>query len=163
MAFDSLHAFGGSVSAAAYPYTGRDGTCKQNKTDIAIQVDGFEWIIPTCEGSDCTKVDSQKALSAIQTRNQSGSICVYASNAWFDYAGGVFDLSCTSSYYSLNHCVGGIVEYNAEEGYVTIQNSWGTDWGLEGQMRLKYDPTSSKYNNLCGAFSEMAFAKVSKP
>lgn len=161
-AYESLSVFGGSVSSASYPYTGRDGTCKQNKTEIAVKVDGFEWIIPTCEGGDCGKVDSQTFLARIQEKGQSGSVCVYASQ-WFDYTGGVFDLSCTNSYYSLNHCVGGIVEYSAEDGYVTIMNSWGDDWGIEGKMRLKYDPSSSKYNNLCGVFSEGAFAQVSKP
>jgi xylem cysteine proteinase len=164
-AYDAMgpSGFGGLVSGDKYPYTAKGARrCPSFLTpsDIVVPVTGFEWIIPAADRVDWTKVDTESALQKMSERKTAGAICVQATNSWFMYKSGVFnDPSCSGSYYKLNHCVG-FTGYNAEDGYVTIQNSWGGDWGIEGRMNIKYDPSSPSTINQCGWASEMVFALV---
>lgn len=155
-AYDYLEEFGGIQTLESYPYTARDGRCANNATKIAVPVKGFEWVIPDCEYTDCNKQDTVTLLNKVVQRGVAPAICVTATNAWFDFQGGIFDLKCANGYYSLNHCVG-LSGYNAEEGYVTIQNSWGESWGTNGRMNIKYDQDTP---NLCGWADEVTFALV---
>lgn len=157
-AFDYLIEAGGYNSGTDYPYTARDGKCKFNKTGIVVPVKGFEWVIDTCQYTDCEKTPYKVALDNMYKKNTAASVCVYVTDEWFDYKSGVFEESCGSDYYILNHCVL-MTAYNAEEETVTIRNSWGTAWGDAGYMALSISK-AGKFVNRCGVFDEMTFAIV---
>ena len=88
------------------------------------------------------------------------SICVDASE-WSSYSGGVFDGSCKSGYYQLDHCVQliGYTGYSgsadsSSDGYYIVRNSWGSDWGEDGMIYL---PMGS---NACGVATEATFVTI---
>ena len=63
---------------------------------------------------------------------------IYANTKFQYYSSGVFNgCGTTTNYYNMNHAV---LLYGWDlDGNWLIKNSWGTDWGEEGFMRL--DPT----------------------
>jgi len=117
-------------------------------TGPAAPVSGFTYATPGCTGS-CKTQDYAK-LSANVAKHGPASICVNA-GAWDDYTGGVMTASAcgASGFDDLDHCVQ-LVGYNAtaEKPYWLVRNSWSTNWGEEGYIRLQYD------TNACGLANE---------
>jgi cathepsin L len=106
---------------SAYPYDGKDGTCRTY--DAAV----------TCSGY--TKLESNSASAmeiAVATR---GSVAVVVAAAWDNYGGGIFEDGCLSWLGSctLDHVVV-IVGYTQDAWLV--RNSWGENWGESGYIRL---------------------------
>ena len=70
-------------------------------------------------------------------------VAVYASSAFQAYSGGIFQDSyttCSSSpcdYTPTNHAVA-LVGWNDADGAWILRNSWGSSWGENGYMRIKY-------------------------
>jgi len=62
------------------------------------------------------------------------SCAVRVNSAFQAYNGGIFD---TSSSGNINHAVA-LVGWNEDEDYWILRNSWGTGWGEDGYMRIKY-------------------------
>ena len=58
------------------------------------------------------------------------SVCIDAST-WQTYSGGIV----TSCGNTPNHCVQ-LVGVNTDENYWKLRNSWGSDWGEEGYIRI---------------------------
>lgn len=109
----------GITTTSAYPYTGRDGTCK-------IQGGSYK-ISQVITSSGCSKLTSN-----LQT--QPTSVCVDASN-WSFYRSGVFS-NCAKN---INHAVLAI-GYDTNGNWV-IRNSWGQSWGTSGNIILKSGDT----------------------
>ena len=65
------------------------------------------------------------------------NVCVNAAN-WASYTGGVMtSAQCGGfAYGDLDHCVQ-LTGYNSDEGYWAVRNSWSTDWGIDGYIRLE--------------------------
>ena len=80
------------------------------------------------------------------------SICVDA-DSWQTYTHGVMK-TCGEE---LDHCVQMVgVRINADgNNYWKVRNSWNTDWGEEGYIRLKFG------HNLCGIVKEATYVAVS--
>jgi C1A family cysteine protease len=114
---------GGLNTATEYPYAsfyGTTGNCITTKTNYVVTVDGYYAV----EGEEDMKnyVMSTGPLS----------ICLDASD-WATYQSGVVSVCGTD----IDHCVQ-VVGINTEEGYWKVRNSWGTTWGQEGYIYLKY-------------------------
>lgn len=157
-AFEYLEAFGGQIAESDYAYKARDGSCRANKTDIAVPVKGFEWVVEPCEYTDCSKQDEEAFAKQIIAKGPA-AICVEATDDWFSYTGpGMFTGKCGNAYNVLNHCVGisGIGK-DAASGdlYYIVRNSWGASWGQNGDIRIPYNA-----KNKCGVADEAAFAVV---
>jgi C1A family cysteine protease len=64
---------------------------------------------------------------------------------WSYYSGGVVTSKTCGT--SLDHGVT-LVAANVEDGYVTIRNSWGPDWGESGHIRVKISDNACGWQNV---------------
>jgi C1A family cysteine protease len=120
---------GGIASEANYPYTARDGMCK-----VATPVSKISGWGALPEG------DEQALMEAVA--RQPVSVVVDDSGGFQAYHGGVFNGPCGAT---LNQPVL-IVGYGEDAGipYWIVKNSWGTNWGDHGYIRM------ARGKNLCG-------------
>jgi len=130
---------GGLDSESSYPYTAEDGNCAFKRQDIAVSVKS--WKYATSE-SDETTLQANLLTKPL-------SICVDASN-WQDYSGGVMSAWDCAWVVELDHCVQ-LVGYSTTDGstpYWIVRNSWNTNWGENGYIRLE------KGTDCCGLTRE---------
>jgi cathepsin L len=114
----------GLCTESAYPYTGKDGTCKST----------------SCTMSTDSKITSYKDVT--HTENALGaavdgqpiSIAIEADQSGFQlYKSGVFCGVCGQN---LDHGVL-LVGYGTDTSdYWKVKNSWGTSWGEQGYIRM---------------------------
>lgn len=122
---------------------GDTGSCKVDTSDFAAKVTGFQEISTNAdEESDMMEEISKSPMS----------ICVDA-ESWQTYTGGVVDKSTCKT--ELDHCVQ-VIGYDADKNYWIVRNSWGTDWGEDGYIRVKAG------ENACGIAEEATIAKAEK-
>lgn len=153
-AFDYIKS-AGLTTEASYPYkSGTSGTtysCNQKSiTTIAANITGFTYATTPCYGL-CPSQDEATLLKNLGAVGPS-SICVDASS-WSGYQGGIYSSGCSHAYTALDHCVQ-LVGYNpgTTTPYWIVRNSWGTSWGEDGYIYLKYGA------NTCGVADEATFA-----
>ena len=116
----------GLTTEAAYPYTGRDGSCI--KVGSSVKISGYKDV----------PANSQLALmSAIA--QQPVSVAIEADQDVFQfYSSGVMTASCGNA---LDHGVLA-VGYGrlGSLDYYKVKNSWGADWGMNGYILLGRGP-----------------------
>jgi C1A family cysteine protease len=120
----------GITTSSAYPYTGRDGSCRA--TGGAYKINQ----VKTSAGCSTLTAD---------INTQPTSVCVDASN-WSLYRSGVFS-NCGTN---INHAVLA-TGWDASGNWI-IQNSWGTSWGQAGFITLKSGNTCAVCNVLANAY-----------
>jgi len=129
-----------------YPYTARDGNCKFSAAKGVTQVKGY---ITIQEGSE-------KDLAEKVAQYGPACIAIDASHYSFQlYNKGIYDeASCSPE--GLDHAVG-CVGYGAEgaKKYWIVRNSWGTNWGEQGYIRMIKDK-----GNQCGEASAACIPQV---
>jgi len=121
----------GSCSESAYPYTGRDGSCKQCSATI--------------KPNGARGGQGESTLNG-QLNTQPVSVCVDASGGFQSYHGGVFSGPCGTS---INHA---ILAVGYTSSYWIVKNSWGTSWGASGYIYM------ARGRNLCGVNQNLAWA-----
>jgi len=156
-AYEFIISEGGMESEVEYPYTAKDGKCSFSSSKVVASISNYSWAIPPCSGLKNQKCNNQDEASLWNFVQHQGpvSICVDA-EPWQTYTGGIFSGSnCQHSYYSLDHCVH-LTGFGVDNGqkYWLVKNSWGTDWGEEGYIRLAYG------QNVCGVADEVTIAIV---
>jgi C1A family cysteine protease len=122
----------GACSESSYPYTARDGSCKQCSS-------------VTKPGGVST--GSGESTLAGQLSSLPVSVCVDASGGFQHYSGGVFSGPCGTQ---INHA---ILAVGYTSSYWIVKNSWGTSWGSSGYIYMK------RGSNLCGVLSNLAWGK----
>lgn len=114
----------GLETEAAYPYTGQDGQCANNKTQSHHHIKNW------------TRIDSgdEACLKYHVARQGPVSVAMDASE-FQSYTGGVYN-STTCSKVSLDHAILVVGYGKTPDGlaYWIIKNSWGTSWGQKGYM-----------------------------
>lgn len=119
---------------------GRSQPCLWNDEAVAT-LDDFQYAVEPCRlGEDCSAANETDLARALAFHGPL-SICVN-SRGWDSYQSGVFEGQCAPEYGLVNHCVQ-LVGYdlgNLEEGgpFWKIRNSWGTDWGEDGFIRIPF-------------------------
>ena len=120
-----------------FPYQESDpGSCPYSGTTVVFN----SW-----QRIGCNDIDAIKA--AIMTYGVVDA-AVYATSAFMAYDSGIYEDSNTSCDYDpcyltrTNHIIS-LVGWNDNgdadnEGYWILRNSWGTGWGEDGYMRIKY-------------------------
>lgn len=128
----------GVVDSSCSPYesgsTGEDVQCKknfcENQVERTYKIANFN--TPSTRGGSSAKVKEALKKGPLMT-----SMTVYED--FMVYASGIYKSVSNKS-------VGGhavsIVGFNDTERYWIVRNSWGTDWGEAGFIRVSYDDKS---------------------
>jgi len=126
---------GGIETNKKYPYTGQDGTCNFQQSDVYAKINNWNYA--------CSSEDEPTLLQNTYTYGAL-SICVDAAN-WQDYESGIMTAWQCAWIDMLDHCVQA-VGWNLQQStpYWSVRNSWNTDWGENGYIRLEYGA------NTCG-------------
>ncbi|XP_028752644.1 senescence-specific cysteine protease SAG39-like isoform X3 [Neltuma alba] len=134
----------GITSEANYPYKGVDGTCNANEEANHVA---------TIKGYEDVPTNSEQALQKA-VANQPVSVAIDASGSDFQfYSSGIFTGSCGTE---LDHGVTAIgygVSGNTE--YWLVKNSWGTEWGEEGYIRMQRNVAAQE--GLCGIAMQASY------
>lgn len=74
---------------------------------------------------------------------------------WQHYLNGIIQYHCDGSVVHLNHAAL-IVGYDRSGPipYYIVQNSWGTEYGIDGYLKIAYG------NNVCGIANQVATVQV---
>jgi C1A family cysteine protease len=141
-----------------YPYksgeSGDDGPCRYSQAKVAAKMTNWTYAVTPCFSS-CKNQD-ENTLAANLAQTGPASICVVAGDNWQLYSGGILSKNCPSAYGSLDHCVQ-LVGYSTNASgvkYWLVRNSWGTDWGNQGYIWIKFG------SNLCGLADEATFVQI---
>src|SRR5579872_2241084 len=105
-----------------YPYMGRSGACRSDRTNPAVFIAGFRTI----------PLDTRSLMEAVARQPVAALVDASRFNT---YKGGIYD-ACNSR--QGDHWVT-IVGYGTSGGvpYWLIKNSWGTAWGASGYMFMR--------------------------
>lgn len=139
-AYQYVQEVGGVALEENYPYTSyydMTGTCKEDSSTFFMTTDGYY----TVEGEQAM-IDYVKSTGPL-------SACVDATN-WASYVKGVVSVCGVE----VDHCVQVIgIDTDSEDGSWLIRNSWGTEWGEGGYIRL------SVGNNTCAISNDPTYSK----
>jgi C1A family cysteine protease len=124
----------GICSAADYPYTGRDGTCKKTCKPV-VRISG------------ATNVGKTEAAHQAAVTQQPLSIGIDATQLK-NYKSGIFQGPCGTS---LNHAVL-TIGWTADS--FILKNSWGTSFGEQGFFRF------ARNKNLCGMLNVVNYPTI---
>jgi cathepsin F len=143
-AFEYSLKVGGLQREEDYPYTGRDGTCKFDKSKIAASVSNFS-VISVDEDQVAANLVKNGPLAvginAVYMQTYVGGVsCPYICAKRLDH--GVVLVGFGSAEYSVIRL--------KEKPYWIIKNSWGESWGEQGYYHLCRGPHA---HNLCGVDS----------
>ncbi|KAK7342471.1 hypothetical protein VNO80_25425 [Phaseolus coccineus] len=121
-----------------YPYKGVDGKCNAKAEAVdAATITGYEDV----------PVNNESALEKA-VGSQPVSVAIDASGSDFQfYKSGVFSGSCGTE---LDHGVTAVGYGVSDDGrkYWLVKNSWGTEWGEEGYIRMQRGVAAKE--GLCG-------------
>lgn len=127
----------GLTTEANYPYQGSDGTCNTDmEGNNAASISSYE---------DVPTNNEQALMQAVA--NQPISVYIDASDPSFQsYSSGIYTGDCGTT---LDHGVV-VVGYGEDNGmnYWLVKNSWGSQWGEEGFIRMQKDIDAGE--GLCG-------------
>ncbi|PON74668.1 Cyseine protease [Trema orientale] len=145
-AFEFIKKQGGLTTEQNYPYKARDGSCDSSKVmnSPLVIIDGYEMV---------PENDEDALMKAVA--NQPVSVSIDASGKDFQfYSEGVYTGDCGTE---LNHGVA-VVGYGATlDGtkYWIVKNSWGTEWGEKGYLRIQRGVDAEE--GLCGIAMEASY------
>lgn len=133
------------ATEASLPYTATNGSCPTNLSNKIYKASSWGYVssgMPTVQQVK-NAICAHGAISA----------CVYVSSAFQHYTGGIFNETSNNP---VNHCIA-IVGWDDNTQCWLIKNSWGTWWGDNGYMWIRYN------SNNIGKWSIWVEAKVGCP
>lgn len=117
------------------PYTATNGSCSGTP---ATDYGATEWGVVDPSG-DINKIASVAAIKKAICEYGAVSASVNATSSFKNYAAGTY-FGTASNYNSpeTNHAIV-LVGWDDAKGAWLMKNSWGTDWGEDGYMWIKYN------------------------
>lgn len=145
-AFEYILTHYGVVSSAIYPYMETEFPCRYNRTRTLNRITSYTMIEPGSE------MRLQEAIATIGPI----SVAIHGTlETLYSYSSGVYyDEQCTQS---LDHAVL-LVGYGTDPvlgDYWLVKNSWGTQWGEGGYLRL-----ARNRGNHCGIANYIVYPVV---
>lgn len=122
-----------------YPYEPVTGTCQPNKVVPAAHIKSY-CRLPHASATYTAAKQYDDLMNAVVHQ---GPIAISAAaEPWQLYSHGVFDGPCGTD---VDHAIV-LVGYGAEmdKDYWLVRNSWGSDWGEKGYIRIRRDGSTSK-------------------
>ncbi|XP_054163590.1 procathepsin L-like [Oppia nitens] len=137
----------GVDTEGSYPYEAKDKKCRYKARNVGATDTGFV---------DISEGDENKLKEAVATVGPV-SVAIDASHESFQfYSKGVYDeAECSSTELDHGVLVVGYGTSPASEDYWIVKNSWGTQWGDEGYIKM----TRNK-DNQCGIASSASYPLV---
>jgi len=127
-----------------------------SRNEITTKCHGFSWATKGCDQGSCNGQD-EELLKANVAAYGPVAVSVDAEKGWQSYKKGVMPakLCSPNKANSLDHAVQ-LVGYGTDNGqdYWTVRNSWNTDWGEDGYIRL----ARGDGINACGVADQPLFA-----
>lgn len=121
----------GTAAETTVPYTATNAACP---TSASRPYHAVAWGFVAPNGA----IPSVAAMKAALCTYGPLSVCVRATSQFQAYTSGVFNQNDPGA---INHCVG-LVGWDDAKGAWLIKNSWGTGWGMNGYMWIKYGSNS---------------------
>ena len=118
----------GFMSENIFPYVGRDIPCKQCQPINYIKL--VNWSYVDVNGG----IPNIKSLKSAIIQYGPVAVGVSVGNNFYGYKNGIFDYN---SPYGINHAVV-IIGWDDYKQSWLIRNSWGTGWGINGYMFIRY-------------------------
>lgn len=148
-AYEYVQNAGGIDTEASYPYTGRDGSCKFQASNVGAKVSGYTMVT----------AKDENALKDAVANNGPVAVAINAASFSFQmYSSGVYDPSnCPGDMNNLDHgvlVVGYGTDSSSGKDYWIVKNSWGTFWGKAGYIWMVRNA-----NNNCGIATYPSFPK----
>jgi len=133
----------GQDTEESYPYKAVNQKCQFKPADVEVTITSYKY---------ATKTKNEDEMKTATATVSPLSICVDA-QPWQFYTSGIMTASQCGT--ALDHCVQ-ITGYDTASAtpYWEVRNSWGTDWGEKGYIRLEYG------KNTCGLAEEATTAVV---
>ena len=135
-----------------YPYTATKGQCMADTRLTVTKISSWEKITPFYS------MTSKSEIQAIENAVLRGVVIatIDAYDLMF-YKRGIFDAKCSQD---INHLVvivgfGETTDDDPEGpgiGYWIVKNSWGTDWGEEGYIRIRKGGDGHPQSGFCGLY-----------
>jgi cathepsin K len=121
---------------AAMPDNGTNGVCPGGSPSSSYFATDWGVVDPS---GDVSKIASVASIKEALCKYGPIAASVQVTGLFQNYAGGVFN-ETPSNYASpsSNHAIV-IVGWDDDKGAWLIKNSWGTDWGIDGYMWIKYN------------------------
>lgn len=111
-----------------YPYTASNSSCDASDKPHDYKIANWGYV-----GSGDGSAPSNEDLIAQIYSGGPVAVTVCATNAFMNYKGGIYSGSGSCQ----NHMVT-LVGYDSKKEFWIMQNSWGTSWGEDGYMRIKF-------------------------
>ena len=130
LGFDYVAKSGGIALEEAYPYHASQSKCQDQSTQKVAAIEDFVKL---------PENDYNSLMTAIATV---GPVAIsVAADDWVFYESGVFNGECGAT---INHAVTAVGYGTDEDGndYWLVRNSWSTNWGEDGYIRVAREKTS---------------------
>ncbi|KAL5575267.1 hypothetical protein UlMin_016966 [Ulmus minor] len=126
-AFEYIIQNGGITSENNYPYQGNKAGCDRNRASQRVaKINGYQYLPQNNERAMLQAVSKQPVVAHVDTRGQQFQF----------YKGGIFNGNCGTS---VDHVVLIVGYGRTSDGwdYWLLKNSWGSQWGENGYMRIQ--------------------------